>query len=171
MEKKDPCSILSVEIEEMQVSRKISPAAISTIGAIVEECKDREKFWVSDTEIPPQVAFVLYHASRNARMIAEKMHSKFTQASELHENPKVVDETAVVFPELSEMCNLLDSLKKSAITSEMVGFLRRRVRSLRNTAEKVSMLPTIQEEAEAVSKDELARELEELAFHLKANLV
>lgn len=155
----------------MQLSRKINTVAISTIGAVIEECESREKFWVSNTEIPPQVAFILYHASRNTRIIFEKMHDRFIQAIELHENPEVVDEATVVFPELAEMCNLLDSLKKSEITPEMVDFLRRRVRSLRNTAQKVSMLPTIQEEAEAVNKDELARELKELAFHLKANLV
>jgi len=171
MEKKNACDVLSTKLEEMQASNKIDTTVISVIGAIVDECKSREKSWVSNTEIPPQVAFVLYHASRNTRMIFGKMHNRFIHASELHENPKVVGETAIVFPELLEMCNLLDSLKTSEITQEMVGFLRRRVRNLRNTAQKVSMFPTIQEETESINKDDLAKEFAELASHLKANLI
>jgi len=171
MEKRDSYIVLSEELEAMQVSRKITSSAIPTIGAVVEECKNREKFWVSNTEVTPQVTFVLYHASRNTRIIFQKMHTKFVRASELHLNPEVVDQATTVFPELLEMCNLLDSLKEGKTTPEMIGFIRKRVRSLRTTAQKVSMLPTIQEEVEEVDKDEMEQELKELADHLKANLV
>jgi len=173
METKDGCSSLSTELEEMRVSRKISNTALSTIDAVVEECKSREKFWLSNMELSPQVAFVLYHASRNTRIIFGKMHSRFIHATQLHENPKVVNDAAIVFPELSEMCSLLDSLRERArkITPEMVQFIRRRVKTLRNTAQKASMLPTVKEEVESVDKAELTRELEELAADLRVNLI
>lgn len=171
MEKRDSYIILSEELEAMQVSRKITSSAIPTIGTVVEDCKNREKFWISNTEVTPQVAFVLYHTSRNTRIIFQKMHTKFVRASELHLNPEVVDQATTVFPELLEMCNLLDSLREKEITPEMIDFLRRRVRSLRNTARKAEMLPTIEDELQAVDKGELSQEFKELADHLRSNLL
>lgn len=171
MENRDTCDVLFKQFEAMQVSHEVDKTTISTIGLVLEECKHREKFWVSNTEIPPQAAFVLYHASRNTRIIFEKMHNRFIRASELHQNPKVIEEAFVVFPDLSEMCDLLDSLRGKEITPEMTGFIRKRVRTLRNTAEKVGMLPTIDEETREIDKKELAKELGELADHLRVNLV
>lgn len=171
METKDACNILSTELEEMQVLRKISPASIDIINAVIEECKNREEFWLSNVEIPPSTAFVLYHASRNIRIIFDKMHSRFIQASKHHANPKVVDDAAIIFPELFEMCSLLDSIKKSKVTPEMLGFIKKRVRTLRNTAEKASMLPTVEEEVKSIDKNELAQQLEDLATDLRVNLV
>lgn len=170
MEKKGACSVLSAELEEMRVSRKLKEESVSTIQSVVEECKGREKYWLSNVELPPSTAFIFYHASRNIRIIFEKMYARFIQASELHENPKVVDDAAIVYPELSEMCEMLDSLERAKITPEMPVFIRNRVRTLRSTAEKASMLPTTEEEAKTVDKGELSKALEELAADLKVEL-
>lgn len=171
MENMNACNVLSSELEVMRVAREINITVTNTIAKVVAECKDREKFWISNTTIPSQVAFTFYHASRNVRIIFEKMHDRFVQALERHENPKVVDQASIVFPELSEMCDLLDSLGKGKITSEMIEFIKKRVRILRNTAQKVGMLPTIEEETKAVNKEELLQELGELADHLRVNLI
>lgn len=171
MEKENACGILSTKMEVMQASRKVDTTAISTLETVVEECKGKEKFWVSRKEISPSTAFVLYHASRNTRLIFEKMRNRFAQASELQANPKVVDDASTVFPELYEMYSLLKSLEKIEVKSEMLEYIRRRVRNLRNTAQKVSMLPTTEEEIESVDKNELARELADLANDLRANLL
>jgi len=138
--------------------------------AIAESAK-RERFWLSNREIPPQTAFVLYHAARNTRMVLERMHQRFVQATEMHENPKVVDDAITVFPELSEMCGFIDSLQKAEIRPELLEFVRRRIRTLRSTAQKVQMLPSTEEEVKTVDKQDLAKELGDIAESLRLNLV
>ncbi len=171
MEKNVACDTLSASLEAMQASHKIEAKALNTIGDIITECKNREAYWLSNSEVPPLAAFVLYHASRNARIIFDKMLNRFTFAHERHENPSVVHDARLVFPSLCDICNILDSLKERQITSEMLQFIKKRVRILRNTAEKASMLPTIEEEVKTVNKKELTTELEELAADLRVNLV
>lgn len=171
MEKRDTYTLLSTKLEEMRVSGRLDPSSTEIIQTAIKECRNRENYWLSNKEIMPQNAFVIYHAARNTRIVLEKMHDRFVHAEKLHENPRVVNDALVIFPELFEMCNLLDSLRTKEINLDMIGFLRRRVRALRETAQKVGMLPTIEEEAEAVNRKELAKELEEVAEHLRANLV
>jgi len=171
MEKNVACDTLSTSLEVMQASRKIEAKALDIIGDVIKECENREAFWLSNSEVPHSTAFILYHASRNARIIFDKMLNRFTFAHERHENPSVVHDARLVFPSLYDICNILDSLKERQITSEMLQFIRKRVRILRNTAEKASMLPTIEEEAKTIDKEKLTTELEELAADLRVNLV
>jgi hypothetical protein len=171
MEKRDTCAILSTKLEEMQVSRKLDESSIGIIHDAIGEARSREVFWVSNKEVEAQTAFVIYHAARNTRIVLEKMHQRFKQATEIHENPKVIDDAMTVFPELSEMCSFIDSLQKVEIKPELLEFVRRRIRNLRNTAQRVQMLPSLEEEVKSVNKKDLAKELGSVAEDLRLNLV
>jgi hypothetical protein len=171
MEKEDVCSLLATKLGEMQMSRKIDPSSLNLMKIAIEQSLKREKYWLSNKEIPPQTTFVLYHATRNTRIVLEKMHERFIHAAELRENPKVVDDAMTVFPELSEMCGFTDSLQTVDIKPEVLEFIRRRIRSLRNTAQRVQMLPTIEEEVKSVNKNELAKELGGIAENLRLNML
>lgn len=171
MEKKDTCAYLLNKLEEMQVSRRLDPSSLEIMQIAIKETEQKESFWLSNKEISPQTAFVLYHASRNMRMVLEKMHERFDHATKMHENPKVVDDAMTVFPELSEICGFVDFLQEAEIKPDTLEYVRRRIRALRNTAQKVGMLPTIEEEVKAVNKVELAKEFGDLAKNLRLNLV
>lgn len=171
LEKEDACEILSKKLEEMQVSRKLDESAIPTIGQAIQESKIRENYWLSNKEMPSQSAFVLYHATRNTRMILEKMHERFIHTAELHENPKVIDDAILVFPELQELCSFIDTMQKAEVTDSLLDFVRKRVRSLRNTAQKAQMFPSIDEEMKMVNKTDLKKELNAIADDFRLNLV
>ena len=146
MENKDTCVILSLRLEEMQASRKLDDSAIPIIKQAVIDNKKREEYWIANKDIPTQTAFVMYHASRNTRIIMEKMLYRFEMAKQMQENPKVVDDAMVVYPELQELCVFMDSLKAEKLTDSFLEFVKKRVRNLRNTAERAKMLPTTEEE-------------------------
>jgi hypothetical protein len=171
MEKNDACTLLLTKLEGMQASRTLDPSSIGMIQTVIKECGEKEIFWLSNKDITPQAAFVLYHAARNARMVLEKMHEKFVHAVELHENPKVVDDALVVFPELSEMCNIMDSMQKTEIKPPVLEYVRRHIRTLRNAAERVQMLPSTEEEMKVVDKKKFAKEFGDIAEDLRSNLV
>ena len=171
MEHEDTCSLLASKLSEMQVSRKVDLSSLELMKTAIGKSAKREEYWLSNKEIAPQTAFVLYHAARNTRMVLEKMHERFTNAIQVHENPKVVDDAMIVFPELTEICGYIDSLQNVEITAELLKFVRRKVRNLRNTAQRVLMWPSIEEELKAVNRDELAKELSSVADDLRLNLL
>ncbi len=171
MSNEDVCSILASKLSEMQTSRKVDLSSLDLMKNAIAKSTEREGYWLSNKEIAPQSAFVLYHAARNTRMVLEKMRDRFAHAVEMRENPKVVDDAMIVFPELSEVCGYIDSLQSVEITAELLQFVRRKVRNLRNTAQKAEMWPSFEEETKTVSKAELAKELGLVADDLRLNLL
>jgi hypothetical protein len=171
MKQEDVCSILATKLGEMQTSRKVDLSSLEIIKTAIDKSAEREDYWLSNKKIALQSAFVLYHAARNTRIVLEKMYERFLHAAEMRENPKVVDDAMSVIPELSEMCGYVDSLQNIKITAEVLEFVRRRTRNLRNTAQRVEMLPSIEEEMKAVDRKALARELNSVAEDLRQNLL
>ena len=171
MENNNACDAFSSSLEEMHNSRILNESSFPTIEKTIEESKQRESYWMSSSEIPTKTAFLMYHASRTIRLVLERMFDRFIDATRLHENPKVVDDAIAVYPELNELCHFIDSLKKSDISDDLGAFVRRRVRNLRNTAQKVKMFPSTKEEIEKVNKEEFAKELNDIADDLRLNLV
>ena len=171
MSNDDVCSILASKLGEMQTSRKVDLSSLDLMKNAIAKSTEREQYWLSNRDIAPQSAFVLFHASRNSRMVLEKMRERFAHALEKHENPKVVDDAMIVFPELSEVCGYIDSLQGVEITMDLLQFVRRKVRNLRNTAQKAEMWPSFEEETKTVSKAELAKELSSVAEDLRLNLL
>ena len=171
MSNDDVCSILASKLGEMQTSRKVDLSSLDLMKNAIAKSTEREQYWLSNRDIAPQSAFVLFHASRNSRMVLEKMRERFAHALEKHENPKVVDDAMIVFPELSEVCGYIDSLQSVEITADLLYFVRRKVRNLRNTAQKAEMWPSFEEETKTVSKAELAKELSSVAEDLRLNLL
>lgn len=171
MVQEDVCSLLASKLDEMQTSRKVDLSSLELMKAAIEKSATREEYWLSNKDITLQTAFVLYHAARNTRMVLEKMHQRFLHATEAHENPKVVDDAMIVFPELTELCGYIDSLQNVKITPELLEFVRRRIRNLRNTAQRVQMLPSMEEEMKGVDKKDLAKEFNSVAEDLRLNLV
>jgi len=171
MSNDDVCSILASKLGEMQTSRKVDLSSLDLMKNAIAKSTEREQYWLSNRDIAPQSAFVLFHASRNSRMVLEKMRERFAHALEKHENPQVVDDAMIVFPELSEVCGYIDSLQGVEITIDLLQFVRRKVRNLRNTAQKAEMWPSFEEETKTVSKAELAKELSLVAEDLRLNLL
>ena len=171
MEKSIACDAFSTNLEEMHSSRKLDESTFLTIQKTIVESKQREEYWLSSLERTPQIAFVMYHAARTVRVVLEKMLDRFITATKLHENPRVVDDAIAVYPELNELCHYIDSLEQSEISDELSDFVRRRTRNLRNTALKVDMFPSTQEELEKVNKNDFAKELSDIANELRLNLV
>ena len=171
MEQEDACSVLALKLSEMQTLRKVDLSSLDLMKNAIAKSTEREQYWLSNRDIAPQSAFVLYHAARNTRLVLEKMRERFAHALEKRENPKVVDDAMIVFPELSEVCGYIDSLQSVEITADLLQFVRRKVRNLRNTAQKAEMWPSFEEEMKTMSKKELAKELSSVADDLRLNLL
>lgn len=155
----------------MEKSRKVDVSVINTLDSLIESCEKIEQSWIENKEIPIKSSFLLYHASRNSRLVLEKMKERFITASEIYENPGIINDSMLVVPILNGLCDLIFSLTKRAITPEMHSFVSKRLRLLRNTASNVSLLPSPEEEIKGVDRRKLKRRFSRFADTLQAMFI
>jgi len=163
--------ILFQKLQDMEESQKIDLSVVDLINSLIENCKDDEKFWVKNEKIPLEVSFLLYHSTRNARLVLEKMKDRFLKAEEKHENPKIVSDSITVMPALATLCNIIFSLKGKTITPEIQSFVLKRLKALRSTADEANLLPSPEEEMKTVNRRKLKGRFNRFANTLRAMLV
>jgi len=171
VEKESIFNNLFQQLEKMEESREVDISVINTLDNLIGTCKKIEQSWIENEEIPIESSFLLYHASRNSRLVLEKMKHRFIKASETHENPKIVNDSMLVAPILGGLCDLMFSLTKRAITPEIHLFVSKRLGLLRNTASNVSLLPSPEEEMKSVNRKKLKTRFSRFADTLQAMFI
>lgn len=157
-------------IEEMERERKIDSSKIEKLDIPIEHLREYEDFWLTNEKIPIEDAFILYHTSRNLHLILEKIKSKFLSAVEKRENPKVAEDSLSILPMISNLYDALTSLWEEPLSKDVRLFLTRHLRTLRNTAAEISMLPSYEEEIKTVNIEDLKKEVEGFADTVKEML-
>lgn len=155
-------------IEKMEDSKKVDPAVIGVLDKLIESCKEIQKYWVEREDLPIEDSFILYHASRNSRLVLEKMKKRFLLAEERHENPEVIDDSLLMLPHLSELCSIVSFFTKRELTPESRLLISQRLRLLRDSASNVSMLPSPEEEKKGLNREKLKRRFDRFTNTLQA---
>ena len=155
-------------IEKMEDSKTVDPTVIGVLDELIESCEEAQRYWVEREELPIEDSFILYHASRNSRLVLEKMKERFLSAEERHENPEVIGDSLLVLPHLSELCSIVSFLTKRELTPESRLLISQRLRLLRNAASNVSMLPSPEEEKQGLDRKKLKRRFDRFTSTLQA---
>jgi hypothetical protein len=162
---------LSDQLQEMEKVRKVDKTVLKTIDKLLEGCHSTESFWRDNKKESVQNSFMLYHASRNVRIILQKMKQRFLEAEEKHENPVVVEDSIAIIPTLSEVCVTISSLVKQTLTKDLVKMVSEKVQYLRDVALANSLLPTPEEEIQELDEKRLKKRFSEFAGTLQAMYV
>lgn len=125
MEEKGHFAILSEQLQKMERVDEVDISVVDTLNKMIEDCRLRERFWIENEGKPVDLAFLLYHASRNSRIILEKMKQRFFEAKEKHENPRVIGDSLVIMPFLSELCFTISYSMKREVTDELQNLISR----------------------------------------------
>jgi hypothetical protein len=168
LEKKSILEALSDELQEMERVEKVNLAVVNTLNKLIDACYSTEGFWRDNQKIPIQSSFMLFHASRNVRIVLQKMKQRFVEAEGKHENPTVVHESLAVIPSLSELCATILSLTKQTPTKDIVDIISQKIGYLRDVAFANSLLPTPEEEMQELDKNRLKKRFTEFANTLQA---
>ena len=171
MEKSDLLGELSQRLQEMERISKVDMSAVCILDKLIESCSSTERFWRDNDKITIQNSFLLFHASRNARIILKKMKQRLIEAEEKHENPVVVDQSLAIIPSLSELCVAVSVLTKQTPTKNLVETVSKKVEFLRDAAFINGLLPTPEEEIEELDQKRLKTCFGKLADTLQAMLV
>jgi hypothetical protein len=147
-------------LDAMERSRRVDVSILPKIEELLENCKEKERYWLKEGEVPVQTAFAMYNASRNIRMVLDKVKRRFELATEKHENPKVISDSRNVLYSIYDIYLKLDEAKESKrnVNFILASQIMQSVRSLRAIAKQVKMLPTIAEEIAEISNELVKRE-------------
>jgi hypothetical protein len=156
------------QLQEMEATGKVNLSIVNTIDKLIDSCAVTENFWRDDEQVKIQQSFLLYHASRNSRIILKKMKKRFIEAAEKHENPSVVHDSIHVLPQLNELYTMLSSLTKQTPSKQLVDNVSEKVDYLRDTAYLNNMLPTPEEEMEELDQRHVKKRFGEFAGTLQA---
>ncbi|MBS7635733.1 hypothetical protein KEJ37_00065 [Candidatus Bathyarchaeota archaeon] len=171
MEKKDNFTVLIEKLERMEQLQKIDASVVKILDELIENCKEAERFWVESERTPVDISFLLYHSTRNSRLVLEKMKNRFITATKKNENPHVIADSIEIVPILSELYEATLSLKERPITPEILSFISNRLKLLRNMAHKVSMMPSPEEEIAEIDKAKFKKRFSHFAETLQAMFI
>lgn len=168
LEKNNLLEELSNQLQKMEKVEKVDPVVVNTFEKLIDTCYSTENFWRDNEKESIQSSFMLYHASRNIRIILQKMKQRFIEAKEKHENPAIIHESVAVIPSLSELCVTISSLTKQTLTKDLVDIISQKVGYLRDVAFANSLLPTPEEEIQELDRNRLKRRFGQFADTLQA---
>ena len=171
MEKKDNFTVLIEKLEKMEQLQKVDVSVVEILDELIKECKATEHFWIENENVPIDTSFLLYHSTRNSRLVLEKMKNRFIMAAKKGENPHVIFDSIEIVPIVSELYEATLSLKERPITPEVLSFISNRLKLLRNVAYKVSMLPSPEEEIAEVDKAKVKKRFSRFAETLQAMFI
>ncbi len=158
-------------LTEMEEEGKLDSTAVDKLDGLIKRCKELEEFWSKSEEKPIEDAFILYHASRNLRLILEKMRSRFTSATENKGNPQVIVDALRVTPALNQLFNTIVFNLRKPVTGEMRSLISQRTKTLRSISAEASMLPSFEDEIRDASPEMLKKEFKRFAGRIRATFV
>jgi len=143
---------VSASLEKMEAEGKVDLGIVDKLDALAEEGRRLENFWGTAKSVGITDAFVLFHASRNSRLVVEKLRSRLIAADGADENPSVLADAAKVIPPLHTLFLTLTFLKEKPITPNPISLVSGRLRTMRAIAAGASMLPSIGEEIQGLER-------------------
>ena len=135
---------------------------------ILQFLKKEEVFWFENKKYDPRDDFAMYHASRNSRLVAQRLMKRLSVAPSTGDNPKVADDALEILPILDSIYNIVSIHSKP--TFEEKRKIHSLVFDLRREAAKHDLKPTEEEELEGISEEDLKRHSVTLAKTIDKSL-
>lgn len=156
------------QLSKMEEEKIIDISIVKHFDELIQDLKMQEQFWVDNRKVPIEDTFVIYHASRNSRLILEKMKNKFLVAEQKQANPKVIEDSLRVMPNLLELYATISPLVEKPITPEIRSLVLERLRAVKNIATEASMIPSFEEETKGVDPKLVKKQFANLTDTLQA---
>ncbi|MBA7599257.1 hypothetical protein ES703_06287 [subsurface metagenome] len=150
-------------LEQMQSTAKVDLSIVDKFDVLIGQSKKFERFWTTNKRASIEDAFILFHASRNSRLVLEKAKARFLSAVKEHSNPSVIHDFVRVMPALCDLHGTLTTLQKKPISPEIRSLVSKRLRVMRGIAIDTSMLPSYKEEVKDLNLEELKKQFIHLA--------
>jgi len=155
------------DLEEMEERGTITSDFVVKLDKLGSSFEDFESYWIKEGDAPIQAAFVMYLASRNCRMVLEKIRARLkhvVSSNNKQDNPNAIIDTIKVAPLIFEIYIKLVRARKQ---TPDIDFLNQKeilalVRSLREAAKSANALPSVDEELKGIDRSIVQQEIVDL---------
>ena len=163
-------SQLREKFELAESTTKIQGGTLEEITRIIGRLRQEERYWQEKPNVDPKDAFMLYHALRNARLVAQKLKIRVIAAPQANDNPQVASDGVMVLPTLEVIVKKGEEYKSRKMTAETRKEFYALVSRLRVEARKFHLLPSAAEDREEMTGEDLQEQSKALARTLEPTI-
>jgi hypothetical protein len=141
----------------MEAKGFVDCSFVTKIDSLGSELAKMKQYWTDQKAVSVRSAFIFYSAMHNAELVLSKMRDRFNKAHKTDDNPGVACDSLLIMPVISEVFQKTAQAaeEKQRLNPFLPTEMLRLVSALRTTAKLVNLLPTSDEEAKGIDKNQL----------------
>jgi len=143
------------DLSRMEKEHRVDSSFLKKINLVISEFGKLETYWVIQKDVALRTAFIIYTALRNARLVLERMRKRFEESTGKNENPKIVEDSAMVMPLIFEIYQKSKRAteEKRNLDPFMPNEMLKLLSTLRITAKATGLLPQTQDEMRGIDRE------------------
>lgn len=164
----NPFDALFQKFVIMEDEGKINLTIVNDLDVAIQVNRENENFWISYPG-DASTSFTLYHASRNMKLITEKIKKRVLNAAKNSDNPTIANNSIQILPLMSEILFSIMTMKEN-FQQKKVNYIDNQIRLLRENSFNLELLPTVNEEIKGLDKRTLKSHLYQLSEKIQEEL-
>lgn len=147
-------------LHNMELTGKVDPDIIKLLDklrTVLRELKDK---WLQNKNTD---SYYFYQGLRNIELMLDKMQDRFEHAPEKNDNPKVAEDSQILFTVVDELLRLTES---NNVNDVMVNRILSKTRDLRNTAYHQNLIEPPNVDDEMIDKDKIGYQFHSIMQNL-----
>lgn len=138
---------ITENLHNMEATGKVDPTIVNYLDelrSLLRELKDK---WLENRNTD---SYYFYQGIRNVELMLDKMQERFEMAKVNHDNPKIAEDSIVLFKVVDELLLLTES---DNVNDETVNKILSKTRDLRDTAFHQNLIEPPQVDEESMDKE------------------
>lgn len=151
---------ISENLYDMEATGKVDPTIIKYLDelrSLIRQIKDK---WLENKNTD---SYYFYQGVRNVELMLNKMQERFETAQENHDNPKIAEDSIVLFKDVDDLLQITES---NEINLQTVNKILEKTRDLRNTAFHQNLIEPPETNEENVDKELLSYQFDSVMKNL-----
>ncbi len=138
---------ITKNLYDMEATGKVDPTIIKYLDelrGLIKQLKDK---WLEHRNTD---SYYFYQGIRNVELMLNKMQERFETAQENHDNPKIAEDSIVLFKVVDDLLQITES---DEVNKDTVNKILSKTRDLRNTAFHQNLIEPPEVDEESMDKE------------------
>lgn len=140
---------INENLYSMEATGKVDPSILKLLDNLRELIKELKQKWLENRNTD---SFYFYQGLRNIELMLDKMQDRFEHSQERHDNPKIAEDSIILFKDVDDLLAITESDK---VDPNSVDRILSITRDLRNTASKQDLIEPIQVDEESLDRENI----------------
>ena len=138
---------ITQNLHDMEATGKVDPTIINYLDELRILIKQLKNKWLENKNTD---SYYFYQGIRNVELMLNKMQQRFETAQENHDNPKIAEDSIILFDVVDDLLQITES---NEVNKNTVNKILEKTRDLRNTAFYQNLIEPPEANEESMDKD------------------